>query len=192
MGAGEAGERFPQQPAGKETSATKWIGGIDGHDIEIAGQAAVLEAVVEQRDLRPRGRGRLDAGDAVAVGDVRHGRQQDGQFGRLVAPFAAGSAVATAHDGGLEAARCKSPRQPGHQRRLASAAEREVANRNDRYRPLGGRQQVEIVGRISAADHQAIGGREAGQSDAGQCWPHPAGRPVHQTLECLGVGEQGH
>ena len=49
-----------------------------------------------------------------------------------------------------------------------------------------------IVRRIAAADHQTVGGREPGQGEASQRRPHAACRSVHQTLESLGVGEQGH
>ena len=192
VAAGEAGERLPQQAAGKEMAATIGVGGIDGDDVEVTAETTVLEAVVEQRDLRPRGCRLPDAGDSVAVGHMRHVRQQNGQLGRLVAAFPAGGPVATAHDGRPHAVGRHRPRQPGHQWRLSRAAEREVADRNDRHRPVGGRQQAVIVGRVAAADHQTVGGREPGQGKPCQRRAHAAGRAVHQTLECLGVGEQGH
>jgi hypothetical protein len=47
VAAGEAGQRLPQQAAGKEMAATEWIGGINGDDVEVAGKTTVLEAVVE-------------------------------------------------------------------------------------------------------------------------------------------------
>ena len=192
LSAGEPGERFPQQAAGKDMATTIWVGGIHGHDVEVAGETPVLEAVVEQRYFRPRGCGGADSGDPVAVGHVWHGRQQDGQLGRLVAAFTAGGPVAAAHDGGPQAAGRHCPCQPCHQGCLAGAAEREVAHRNDWHLPPGDWQKTMIVGRIAAADHQAVGGREPGQGEASQRWPHAACRSVHQTLESLGVGEQGH
>ena len=173
-------------------AATKWVGGIDGDDVEVAGKTTVLEAVVEQRHLRSRRCGGADSGNAVTVGHMGHVWQQDGQFGSLVAPFPTGRPIATAHDGRPHAVGGHRTGQPGHQWRLPCATEREVADRNDRYRPLGDWQQAVIVGRIAAADHQAVGNGKSTQGEPCQRRPRTAGRAVHQTLESLGVGEQGH
>ena len=54
LSAGEPGERLPQQAAGEEMATTIGVGGIHGHDVEVAGETPVLEAVVEQRYFRPR------------------------------------------------------------------------------------------------------------------------------------------
>ena len=173
-------------------AATKGVGGIHGHDVEVARETTVLEAVVEQRHFRPRGYGGADSGDSIAVGHVRHGRQQDGQLGRLVAAFTAGGPVAAAHDGGPQAAGRHCPCQPRHEGCLAGAAEREIAYRHNRHGAVGDLQETMIVRRIAAADHQTVGDGEPGQGKACQRRPHAACRSVHQTLESLGVGEQGH
>ena len=47
------------------------IGGIDGHKIEVAGQAAVLEAVVEHDDVGAGHSRRRGSYDPIAAGNVQ-------------------------------------------------------------------------------------------------------------------------
>jgi len=71
VGAGEARRRLPQQAAWEEMSAAKWVAGIDGHEVEPAAEPAVLEAVVENRDIGPPGGGGGRPGNAGAGGRAR-------------------------------------------------------------------------------------------------------------------------
>ena len=88
MSASEAAERFAEEAPGEEMPAAKRVGGIDGNDVEVAAQPAMLEAVVEHDDVGASGDGGAAAGSPVAVGDVPDARDDDAEFGGLVALLA--------------------------------------------------------------------------------------------------------
>ena len=102
--------------------------GVQKHDIEVAGNAAMLEGIVQHEHLaseftdRPVGRG-----DAIGVLHVRHARQFPGKFpGFVVRPVV--DAITAADDSCRFALREELADDPFNQRCLARAAQGEVAD----------------------------------------------------------------
>ena len=152
----------------------------------------MLEAVVEHDRIGTvcrRSRGRSHA---VAVGDMGHVGEQEREFRGLVARRAACGAVAPAHDGGAacsgEAAAC----HPGHERRLAGAAEREVADGDHRHGHPPHGQQTAVVREVAAAHGGGIGRGEECQGRAGESRCRAGLGAVDEPAERSGVGKKRH
>ncbi len=109
VGAFEGLDGLAEEAGGEEAVDEGVAGGVDGDDVELAGDLAVLEAVVEEDDVDfgavGSGEELDEAVDPVGLGDDvegAHGALVDGGFVGVGAVFALG--VVAAHgDGGLVA-----------------------------------------------------------------------------------------
>ena len=152
----------------------------------------MLEAVVEHDGGGAPGGCGAGGRHAVAVGDMRNARHDDRQFGRLVAHLAGADAVAATHDrrsvpGSLERAG-----HPGHERRLACAAEREVADRDHRHRSAVNRGQAAVVGCIAGGDDAAVRHGDDGQRGPDRRRAGAAHGAIDEAFERVGVGQERH
>ena len=66
-GPAERSGRLAQEPAGEETAEAEGVGGVEQDDVQVAREPAVLEAVVEDEELRVKLLDR-DPGDPDPVG----------------------------------------------------------------------------------------------------------------------------
>ena len=84
-GPAQAGRRLSQRAAGKDVAVAQWFEGVEQADIQIAGDAAVLEGVVQHEGLAAEPCDRLPGpGDAVAVLHVGHVGESLVEFPGLV------------------------------------------------------------------------------------------------------------
>ena len=171
---GETGEPLAQQAAREDVAASEGIGGVDGHEVEIAMQAAVLEAVVEHHDTGPGPRRRPGSGDPVGVGDVRHAGEQEGQLGRFVAHGAPRRAVAAGDDGRGVSRPKQAAGHPRHQRGLAGPAQGEVADADHRHRRGVGGEEAGVVGGVAGRHDAGPGGAQGPEQGAGEPAPGAA------------------
>ena len=86
IGAAERGQRLAQSSGGKQAVAS--IFGSDQHDIEIAGEGAMLEAIVEQVELRSELLLGKDAGGVAVFADDDRDIQTPRHQQRFIAEIA--------------------------------------------------------------------------------------------------------
>ena len=183
VGPGETGEPLTEQTAGEDMATAERIGGIDGHEIEIAGQTAVLEAVVEHDDVGAGRRRRRGGHDPIAAGDVQDSGEKQRQFGRFVAPLPGRGRVSPAHDRRLAVEGRQTADDPGHQGGLAGAAEREVADTHHREAGRRRGQPAAVVGGVAQGHHRRPGGAERRQGDSRECRRGAGVGPIDELLE---------
>ena len=139
VGAGERGERLAQA-AGRQQAVVRVFGG-DQHDIEIARQGAVLEAVVEQVQARGKALFRQPSGgEALLAHDHRHlqlARDQQGLVAKIAGssagidhgdPAGAAAVAAREHVEG-DATLLQQFAQQHHERRLSRIRQRTSCRR---------------------------------------------------------------
>ncbi len=144
--AGEGGEGFAEAPRGEDAAAER-IDGVDEDDIERAGDFPVLEAVVEEEDVRlefaPPGQ-KAAGGDAVCADGDGGAAVAEEELGLVAGEFdgegfageggdglTGGAAVAAGEDGGAEAAGGELAGEPPDEGSLSGAAHGEVADADD-------------------------------------------------------------
>ena len=172
--------------------AAEWIGGVDRHQIEITCQAAVLKAVVEHDDVGTRGGGRGGGRDAVTIGDMPDAGEEERQFGCFVAPPSRGGAVPTADDRRTRALSGQPTDHPGHQRRLAGAAEGQIADAHHRHAGGPRGEPSAVVGRVAEGHDRPPRGPERREGETGQRRSGGGVGPVDEALERFCVRQQRH
>jgi hypothetical protein len=173
-------------------AAAEGIARVDRNQVEVAAEAAVLKPVVEHGHVGgPAGRGH-DAPHPVAVGHMRHAGQQDSQFGGLVARLTRPGGVAAANHGRSPSSGRQLPGHPGHKRRLARAAECQVADRNHGDRCGVPAKQAQVVNRVAEDRGQAVGGGHQGQGSPQGGGAGADHRSVRQPPEGFRVGQDRH
>jgi hypothetical protein len=135
----QAADRFPQQPAGEHVPVSERFGRVDQHEVEVAGELAVLKAVVhdEGSNVRLGRQHRLPAGVAIRFGvddDLRlvGAVQQRFEHRLFVAALAGLGAVAAHQYRGAATGGAEAFAEPADDGRLAGAAGGEVADADDR------------------------------------------------------------
>ena len=183
VGPGEPGEPLTEQPPGEDVATSERIGGIDGHEIEIAGQTAVLEAVVEHDDVGAGHSRRRGGHDPIAAGNVQDSGEQQRQFGRFVALLPGRGRVSPADDRRLAVEGHQTADDPGHQGGLASAPEREVTDTYDREAGRRRGEPAAVVGGVAQGHHRRPGGAERRQGDSRECRRGAGVGPIDELLE---------
>ena len=156
LGRGQGREGLSQGSPGQETAVAEGCGRVQQHQVQVPVQLKMLEAVVQEKEVRfellPGGQPR---GITAGPGVNRHPGQGPGQPVRLfphlrgffisILPVgdagdaAALPAVAPAEDGHPPAPVLPQPGQAGHHRGLAGAAHRQVPHAHHRGRQAPGR-----------------------------------------------------
>ena len=161
---------------------------VEQDDIEVPGDPPVLEGVVQHEQLtaefvdRPA-RGRYPIG----ILDVRHVRQRSRQFERLVIRLTGPRAVAAADDANSHAPLAKPPHQPLDHRRLAGAAERQVAHADDRRAHAPDGRAARVVTPVSPANDPGVGRLGQAQQPAQHARGHPSPASADQVAEFAGT-----
>jgi hypothetical protein len=69
----QAADWLAERTAGKHVAKSEWLERIDQHNVQIAGQAPVLETIVEHDDLAAiLGNRSLGGGHSIGILHVRH------------------------------------------------------------------------------------------------------------------------
>ena len=178
----------PLAPRPRRQRPAHRAGGLRAHHqhVEVAVHVEPLVGVVEHQDLRAVGQRALGAGDAVRVGHDHRLGHRVLVHQRLVV------AVAAEQDAGPEAARDVVPGDPDGDRRLARAADRQVADRHRGQRQVARRRTSRAGTRAAGCPSRAARAprrgqqRQAGQPRVGP----PAGpQPAH---DAVGVAPAAH
>src|SRR6266542_1227279 len=146
-------EWLAQPPARWETRSSEWVPAIQKQQVRVAFDRHVLIAVVQDEEVGSELARGARGLDAAACHDDDNSRQAQGQRDRLVSPLLRGdqravsrrhhdhalrSAAVTAREDGRKPALESHPaRQMRHERRLSRAAQRQVADREDRVSEAG-------------------------------------------------------
>lgn len=152
VGAAEGGERLAQDAAREDAAVAGQGRGVEEHQVEVAPHRQMLETVVEDQHggMQPVD-GQAAGVDTAPADDHRHSWQGLGEHRRFIATLlrreeqgtAVGddrrllldrSPVAAADDGRAKAHGKEEFRQVAYHRRLAAAAQHQVAYRKYRYR----------------------------------------------------------
>jgi hypothetical protein len=149
--------RLPQVPPRKQLVSHRVPRGVDENQIEIAVQAPMLEAVVQQ-DTVHLGVGRKKRTQRRRAIGVRH----DVHVGKpptvlllLVARLSGPRRVAAHGDGRVVTGRPQPRRNPHDRRRLARTAGRDVAHRDDGHIDLG-HAAATVEAPVAAPDGQPV------------------------------------
>ncbi len=143
---------------------------IEQHDIQVAGQTAVLETVVQQQNVRIEPvDGQSSGRDTVAVLDVRHFGKCLGELKGFVVLLAGGRPVAAADKCDDGAKIQQSAGEPFHHRRFARATEREVAHADDGHADAMNGGAAAIVTAIPHCDRERVGRFYHAQQAAERC-----------------------
>ena len=122
-----------QRAARKHAAETERLQGVEQDDVAIAGEPAMLKAVVEHDRLAAKpGDGFAGGCDAIGIFKMRHVGQQSSQFEGFVVRLATFGPVASAHHGRSNASLMKPLGDPADHRRLARAAQGEIAHAYNR------------------------------------------------------------
>src|SRR5262249_25024860 len=149
-------------------------------DVEVAGEPAVLEAVVEDEHLALQLlQGNPGERDAVGALQVRDVGQVLLQQQRLVVG-AVVTAVPPAEDGDAEVPFAVEVGDVLDAGGLAGAADGEVADADDGGADAPGAEQAAVVGEVAQADRQAVGQAQAPQGQAPEAGPRAARLAGHQ------------
>ena len=133
VGPPQTRDRLSQQSGGEHLAIAKRLRRVDGDNVQVPGQPAMLKTIVHDQGLGIVAADRLRRpGHAVRVDDHRRIRAQRRQQGGLIGQFALLHLVAPRQDRAADVPVPQQPAQPDHQRRLARAAGREVADAEDR------------------------------------------------------------
>lgn len=159
-------------------AAAERVAGINGHNVEIAVESTVLEAVVEHHDMNAEPGGSGGPAHPVAVGDVRNPRQKDRQFGGLVACVSFAGGVAPADHGRPKPGGDQLAADPGHEGSFAGATERQVAHRDDRHGGGLHRQEPAIVEPVSGGRCQRVGHARAARAPRAVAGNGPSSEPL--------------
>jgi len=167
--------RLSQGTGGKKTAVAQRCLRVEQQDIHIPGQAAVLEGIVQHKDVGPEFFHGQEAGDAtLRAGDHRNPGEVGGQQGRLVAAFfrgkedpasvgdhvaAAGpaAAVAPAQDGRPETPGLQTPGGQHGQRCLSRSPHGEVADADHRTGKARRLDHAGVVAAVSPCDGRSVG-----------------------------------
>src|ERR1051326_604145 len=113
-------------------AAAEGVERIDQHDVQIAGEATVLKAVVHDKDV---GGELLDrtggAADTVGIDEDGRLRQDGGGLGDFIGRFAAAGAVAARENGGFSAGFDEAAADFDDEGRFAGSAGGDVADADD-------------------------------------------------------------
>ena len=174
-------DRLAQRAARKDVAEPERLQGVQQHDVQIAGDAAMLEAVVQYDQFRlERPDGLSRRRHPIGVLHVRHVGQQPSQLAGFIVFLAGLRPISTADDRHANAASAKPRGEPLDQGRLARAAERKVADAHHRnaYAMDGGRTAV--VAAVSPADGGGIKALGNPQDAAQRRRPGAAPPPTHK------------
>src|SRR5205814_8357461 len=154
-GAIEAGGRLAEEAAGVDVVMAEGIGGVDEDEIDVAGEAAVLEAIIEQKNigLRLVFEDKQPAGDAIGLGvdgDVLL-VEQFAEEGLFIAHAACAAVIAAHEDGGVEAVLFEFSRQPADEGRFAGAAGGDVTDGDDGDGELMGAAEMDVIEFVAQA-----------------------------------------
>ena len=133
IGSSHRGNWFAHRTGWKQRLAADWARSVHQHDIEIASQLQVLEAVVKKKNVHW-----LTGFDQLALGMTIFPNSEDYvilQARTHELDFitrACGAPVAASENGNTLALKRKAFRQPNDQRRFAGSADRKVTYTDDR------------------------------------------------------------
>ena len=138
-----------QQAAREYGPVAPGMGGVEQYEVEVAGEAAVLEAVVEQKNigLRLVFEDKQPAGDAIGLGvdgDVLL-VEQFAEEGLFIAHAACAAVIAAHEDGGMEAVLFEFSRQPADEGGFTGAAGGDVADGDDGNGQVMRREDLGVV-----------------------------------------------
>eukprot|EP00913_Durusdinium_trenchii_P035228 g32958.t1 len=207
IGAAQAGKGFTKQPARQQPAVTERIERVDQDDVEIAGQSAVLETVVENEHLGIEFVGRVvRRADAIGVLQMRHAgaevlehpffvvaRRAGGVSFRVILIAGTGGltptarferSVAAAEQRDVDVAREKPFRQKRDHRRFAGSACRDVADADDGNRRGVGFLPAEIKRPVPGAHADAVKHRQRAQPGALRSGNEAAALSRDQLVKC--------
>jgi hypothetical protein len=132
VGPVQSPSRFAQQAARQLSAMTPGVRGIDQDDVEIAFQASVLEAVIQNNDVHGQG-GQVAGGTGpVAVLKMRDAGTQEIKDPFLVVPGGIEGAIAPAGDSRVQPASLERLDDRGNDRSLSRPPGGQVADPDDR------------------------------------------------------------
>ncbi len=171
----QAGARLAQQAARQQPAVAPRLRRVDQHEVEVAEQPPVLEPVVQHEQFTFQLlNGGLGQRDAVFPLQMRHVGQVFFQDQRLVVRPTLG-AIAAAEDGHAHVAAAVEAGHVFHERRLAGAADGEVADADDRPHDAVRAEPAAVVAEVAEADGDAVGDAGGGQAEALQGGAETAG-----------------
>ncbi len=181
----QAADRLAQQAARQQIAVPPRAGGVDQDEVEIALQAPMLEAIVQHQDValqlldrRPR------QGDSISSLQMRHIGEVLFQHQCLIVP-ARYTSVTSAQQCHLQAALAKEPRDPFDARRLAGAADRQVADADDRDYGLVDRLPAAVEGPVSHAHAQVVTEAQGPKACALQRRPDAGAVAANQCVKSI-------
>jgi hypothetical protein len=177
-----------EQPARQQVPASPRVGGVEQDEVEVAGQPAMLEAIVQHQHLTLQFLHR-DGGQRGAIRslEMRYVREVLLEHERLVVgPLPA--PVAAAEDRHAQVASAVEVGDVLDARCLAGAAHRQVADADDRDGGPEDALPAARVGEVAQPDGETV--REAGQPQAGAGQPGAGAAPLpaHQGQVVLAGG----
>ena len=185
-------DRLPQRAAGQDVVEAKRLAGVEQHDVEIPGEPPMLEAVVQQQQLR---RQFLDGDrrrrDPVGILQVRHVGQREFQLKGLVVQPPLLRPVAAAENRDANVLPPQMPGDPLDHRRLAGAADGEIADAHHRHggpMDLGG---AAVVAAIAGPHDPAVGKAGGIQPGSQQPSGHAAAAAADNVSKCGGGNHKG-
>ena len=121
-------DRFAERTSREDVLKTEWLQGIQQHDIEIAGDAAMLKGVVEHQHPAAKSvDGSPGGGEPIGILHVRHAGQFPSEFQGFIVGTAA-HAIPPADDADFLLLLIDLLYDPFDQRRLAGSTQREIAH----------------------------------------------------------------
>jgi len=190
VGPAQGVERLAQQAAGKHMAVAERLQGVEHHQIQVPGEPAVLETVVEQNQFRLQlVDGQLRGSHPIGILQVRHIGQAALQLQRFVVARAGFGTIAATDDHHAYPTASKPAGQPAHHGRLAGSAQCEIAHAHyghvhavDQFRPS-------VITPIAPAHGQGIRPFEHGQGHPQPRGSRPPATTAYQRSELRTVDQ---